>query len=79
MFAVGFSQEKCNNFLFSDNPGGACTTVSIAGVVCPKIQDPDKTYNNPGAALEESKRKIQQGEAAIQGFERLYPPGSLGR
>ena len=43
----GFSQEKCTNMLFSDDPGGYCATLKIAGLDCPKIQDPAFTYGNP--------------------------------
>jgi hypothetical protein len=74
----GFSQEKCNNLLFSDNPGGYCSTLKMVGLDCPKIQDPRFTYGNPDAARQQSEQQIENTERAIQGFERLNPPGSLG-
>jgi hypothetical protein len=74
----GFSQEKCNNLLFSDNPGGYCSTLKMVGLDCPKIQDPRFTYGNPDAARQQSEQQIENTEQAIQGFERLNPPGSLG-
>jgi hypothetical protein len=74
----GFSQEKCNNILFSSNPGGFCTTLTIAGVPCPKIQDPAKTFNDPSGALAESEARSRATEGAIQGFNRLFPPGPNG-
>jgi hypothetical protein len=74
----GFSQEKCNNLLFSDNPGGYCSTLKMVGLDCPKIQDPRFTYGNPEAARQQSEQQIENTEQAIQGFERLNPPGSLG-
>jgi hypothetical protein len=43
----GFSQQQCNSYLFSKNPSGVCTTVSIVGIDCPEIQDPAKTYGDP--------------------------------
>jgi hypothetical protein len=74
----GFSQQKCDNLLFSKNPGGYCTTLKIAGLPCPKIQDPGFTYSNPGAARAQSEAKIRGLESAIQGFERLHPSGPNG-
>ena len=74
----GFSQEKCNNLLFSDNPGGYCSTLKMVGLDCPKIQDPRFTYGNPDAARQQSEQQIKNTERAIQGFDRLNPPGSLG-
>jgi hypothetical protein len=74
----GFSQEKCNNMLFSDNPGGYCSTLKMVGLDCPKIQDPSFTFGNPEAARQQSEQQIENTERAIQGFERLNPPGSLG-
>jgi hypothetical protein len=69
----GFSQEKCNNLLFSDDPGGYCTTLKIAGLDCPKIQDPAFTYGNPEAARQQSEQQIENTERAIQGFEETVP------
>jgi len=74
----GFSQQKCDNILFSKNPGGACTTVAIAGVSCPSIQDPAKTFSDPKGALAESQARTRATENAIQGFDRLFPPGPNG-
>jgi hypothetical protein len=74
----GFSQEKCDNILFSTNPGGFCTTLTIAGVPCPKIQDPAKTFNDPSGALAESEARSRATEGAIQGFNRLFPSGPNG-
>lgn len=74
----GFSQEKCTNMLLSDDPGGYCSTLKLAGLDCPKIQDPRFTYGNPDAARQQSEQQIENTERAIQGFERLNPPGSLG-
>jgi hypothetical protein len=74
----GFSQQKCENMLFSKNPGGYCTTLKIAGLPCPQIQDPAKTYNNPKAAIAESEARSRATEGAIQGFERLHPSGPNG-
>lgn len=69
----GFSQEKCNNLLFSDNPGGYCSTLGLAGLDCPKIQDPAFTYGNPEAARQQSEQQIENTERAIQGFEETVP------
>jgi hypothetical protein len=69
----GFSQEKCTNMLFSDDPGGYCSTLKLAGVPCPKIQDPAFTYGNPEAAREQSEQQIENTERAIQGFENTVP------
>ena len=74
----GFSQQKCENMLFSKNPGGYCTTLKQAGLPCPKIQDPGFTYGNPGAARAQSEAKSRALEGAIQGFDSLYPPGPNG-
>jgi hypothetical protein len=74
----GFSQAQCSNMLFSDDPGGYCSTLKIAGLDCPKIQDPRFTYGNPGAAREQSERQIENTERAIQGFEQAVPD-NLGR
>ena len=69
----GFSQEKCSNMLFSDDPGGYCSTLKMAGLDCPKIQDPRFTYGNPNAARQQSERQIENTERAIQGFEQAVP------
>ena len=61
----GFTQQQCQNFLFSDDPGGYCTTLKLAGLPCPEIQDPDFTYGDPKAALEESNKQIQNRQRAI--------------
>lgn len=74
----GFSQEKCSNMLFSDDPGGYCSTLKLAGLDCPKIQDPRFTYGNPDAARQQSERQIENTERAIQGFEQAVPD-NLGR
>ena len=34
----GFSESQCNNYLFSKNPGGFCTTLRLANVPCPNIK-----------------------------------------
>jgi hypothetical protein len=52
--------------------------MKLASVPCPKIQDPAFTYGNPDAARQQSEQQIENTERAIQGFERLNPPGSLG-
>ena len=69
----GFTQAQCSNYLFSDDPGGYCTTLKQAGLDCPKIQDPRFSYGNPDAAIEESNRKKQQTDDAIRGFENTVP------
>ena len=69
----GFTEAQCNNYLFSDDPGGYCTTLKQAGLDCPKIQDPRFSYGNPDAAIEESNRQKQQTEDAIKGFENTVP------
>jgi hypothetical protein len=69
----GFSQDKCNNLLFSDDPGGYCSTLRLAGLDCPKIQDPAFTYGNPEAARQQSEQQIENTERAIQGFEETVP------
>ena len=69
----GFSQEKCTNMLFSDDPGGYCSTLKLAGLDCPKIQDPRFTYGNPDAARQQSEQQIENTERAIQGFENTVP------
>ena len=69
----GFSQAQCSNYLFSDDPGGFCGTLTLAGVACPQIQDPRFTYGNPKAAQQESEEDIQNTERAIQGFEETVP------
>ena len=45
------------------------TTLSIAGVACPQIQDPAYTYGNPDEALQDSQEQIENTENAIEGFE----------
>ena len=69
----GFSQAACSNYLFSDDPGGYCSTLSFAGVACPEIQDPAFTYGNPEAALQESQEQIENTDRAIEGFEQTVP------
>jgi hypothetical protein len=69
----GFSQEKCTNLLFSDDPGGYCSTLKLAGLPCPKIQDPAFTYGNPDAARQQSEQQTRQTEEAIRGFENTVP------
>jgi hypothetical protein len=69
----GFSQAQCSNYLFSDDPGGYCSTLTLAGVACPEIQDPAFTYGNPDAALTESQEDIENTERAIEGFESTVP------
>jgi hypothetical protein len=69
----GFTEAQCNNYLFSDDPGGYCSTLKLAGVPCPKIQDPAFTYGNPEAAREQSEQQIENTERAIQGFEQTVP------
>jgi hypothetical protein len=69
----GFSQAACSNYLFSDDPGGYCSTLSFAGVSCPEIQDPTYTYGNPEEALQESQEDIENTERAIQGFDNTVP------
>lgn len=70
----GFTQQQCNSY-FGPNPGGYCTTLQAAGLPCPQIQDPSFTYNNPEAARQESEQKKQRIQGAIEGYDRLYPPG----
>jgi hypothetical protein len=74
----GFSQERCNNLLFSDDPGGYCSTLKVAGLDCPKIQDPAFTYGNPEAARQQSEQQIENTERAIRGFEETVP-NNLGQ
>jgi hypothetical protein len=69
----GFTQEQCSNYLFSDDPGGYCSTLSFTGVACPEIQDPRFSYGNPEAALQESQEDIANTERAIEGFENTVP------
>jgi hypothetical protein len=69
----GFSQEKCTNLLFSDDPGGYCSTLKLAGLDCPKIQDPAFTYGNPEEARRQSEQQIENTERGIQGFEETVP------
>jgi hypothetical protein len=69
----GFSEAKCNNLLFSDDPGGYCSTLKLAGLDCPKIQDPRFSYGNPEEAREQSEQQIENTERAIQGFEQTVP------
>jgi hypothetical protein len=74
----GFSQAKCDNMFISDDPGGYCSTLKLAGLPCPKIQDPAFTYGNPQAAEEESRKQIDQTQKAIEGFNQAVPD-NLGR
>lgn len=74
----GFSQQKCNNILFSKNSGGACTTVAMVGVPCPSVQDSAKTFSDPKGVLAESQARTRATENTIQGFDRLFPPGPNG-
>jgi hypothetical protein len=69
----GFSQAACSSYLFSDDPGGYCSTLTLAGVTCPEIQDPRYTYGNPDEALAESQEDIANTERAIGGFENTVP------
>ena len=69
----GFTQAQCDNYLESTDPGQYCTTLKLAGLPCPQIQDPAKTYGDPKGALAESNQKIEQTENAIEGFNRLGP------
>ena len=69
----GFSQAACSSYLFSDDPGGYCSTLTLAGVTCPEIQDPRYTYGNPDEALAESQEDIANTERAIEGFENTVP------
>jgi hypothetical protein len=75
---MSFSQEQCNNYLFSGDPGGYCSTLSLAGVPCPDIQDPAYTYGNPDEALADSQEQIENTENAIEGFNEAVPD-NLGR
>jgi hypothetical protein len=59
------TREKCENFLLSDDPGGFCSTLKLAGVPCPKIQDPDFTFGNPEAAEQQSNEQIRNTQSAI--------------
>ncbi|KAA2283115.1 hypothetical protein [Candidatus Nitrosocosmicus sp. SS] len=61
----GFSKERCENMLLSDDPGGYCSTLKLANLPCPKIQDPSFTFGNPGDALEQSRQQIQNIQSAI--------------
>jgi hypothetical protein len=44
--------------------------LKIAGLDCPKFQDPRFTLGTPDAARQESERQIENTECAIQGFEQ---------
>lgn len=61
----GFTEAQCQNNIFSDDPGGYCSTLKLAGLPCPKIQDPSFTFGNPGEALEESQNQIDNTQRAI--------------
>jgi hypothetical protein len=74
----GFSKEKCENMLLSDDPGGYCSTLKLAGLSCPKIQNPKFTYGNPQAAEEQSRKQIEQTQNAIEGFNQAVPD-NLGK
>jgi len=39
----GFSQRQCNSYLFSKDPGGACSTAALGGATNCPVQDPSKT------------------------------------
>ena len=67
----GLSVNTCNNFL-SKNPGGACQSAAAGGGGCGVVQDPAKTFNNPGLAEAESNRKIQQLKNGLQGFATIH-------
>jgi hypothetical protein len=47
------------------------TALTIAGGPSPLLQVPK-------GSLVESQQQIEQTENAIEGFNHLYPPGSLG-
>ena len=63
---------------YGSDVGGYCSTLKIVNVPCPKIQDPDFTYNHPKEATQESQKKIDNINNLIQQWDRLYPKGSLG-
>jgi hypothetical protein len=69
----GFTEAQCNNYLFTDDPGQYCTTLKLAGLPCPKIQDPRFSYGNPEEAREQSEQQTRQTEEAIRGFENTVP------
>ena len=63
------SPQLCRQSLFSTNPGNACGLAAAGGGGCVGgVQDPSKTFTNPGAAAAESNKKIQQLENGLQGF-----------
>ena len=70
---MSFSQAQCNNYLFSGDPGGYCSTLSLAGGPCPDIQDPAYTYGNPEEAIADSQEQIENTDRAIAGFEEALP------
>lgn len=74
----GFAQQQCNSYIGSSNPGGYCGWMQAAGLACPKIQDPSITYGDPQGAIQDSLQKHGSTQSAIEGMERLYPPGDLG-
>ena len=77
-YSLDSLRKNVVNMLFSDNPGGYCSTLKLAGLDCPKIQDPRFTYGNPDAARQQSERQIENTERAIHGFEQAVPD-NLGR
>jgi hypothetical protein len=77
-YSLDSLRKNVVNMLFSDNPGGYCSTLKLAGLDCPKIQDPRFTYGNPDAARQQSERQLENTERAIHGFEQAVPD-NLGR
>jgi hypothetical protein len=69
----GYSLAQCNNMFLSGDPGGYCSTLHLAGLACPKIQDPAFTYGNPQAAEEQSRNQIERTQKAIEGFDQAVP------
>jgi hypothetical protein len=44
-----------------------------------QVQDPAQTYGDPAGALAEPKRRIEQAQNAIDGFDQLYPRSQSGK
>ena len=61
----GFTEAQCRNMFISDDPGGFCSTLKLANVPCPKIQDPQFTFGDPEAAQQESNQRIRNIQNAI--------------